>query len=234
MASQEEGYAFPEFLTDTEWLTQHLYDDDLRIVDTDVDAAYQRGHIPGAVLVPDNYEKDPANGVHILPPEKFAQMMEPLGIGDGTTVITYDNSRSLYAGRLWWTLKYYGHAEVKVLNGGWRKWVGEGRPISLHPASQVGGVKFTSRPDESLIITTDDLKEACARPDVVVWDVRTRAEHTGENPRRNKRPGHIAGAINLEWSEMVDEKAHTFKPAQEMRRILASGGITPDKHIVPH
>ena len=124
---QTGGYAFPEFLADTEWLAQHQNDDHLRIVDADTLAAYQRGHIPGAVLVPDNYQKDPAtNRVHILPPGKFAEMMESLGIGDDTTVVSYDNSRSLYAGRLWWALRYYGHKDVKVLNGGWRKWLGEG------------------------------------------------------------------------------------------------------------
>ena len=97
---EARGYAFPEFLADTEWLAERLHDGAVRIVDTDVAAAYQRGHVPGAELVPDNYEKDPDSGrVHILPPRKFAEMMESLGIGDDTMVVVYDNSRSLYAGR---------------------------------------------------------------------------------------------------------------------------------------
>ena len=90
----ERGYAFPGLLAETDWLAEHLHDDDIRIVDTDVEAAYQRGHIPVAVLIPDNYEKDPAtNRVHILPPGQFAEMMESLGIGDDTAVVAYDNSR---------------------------------------------------------------------------------------------------------------------------------------------
>ena len=150
--ARQEGYAFPEFLADTEWLAEHLDDGNIRIVDTDVAAAYQRGHIPGAVLIPDNYEKDPdTSAVHILPPQKFAEMMESLGIGDDTTVVAYDNSRSLYAGRLWWALSYYGHRNVKVLNGGWRKWVSEGRGIGLDPSRPPTGVRFTPRPDASLI-----------------------------------------------------------------------------------
>ena len=236
MADEEErGYAFPEFLVDAEWMVEHLYDDNVRIVDTDVDAAYQRGHIPGAVLVPDNYEKDAStNRVHILPPEKFAEMAESLGIGDDTTVVTYDNSRSLYAGRLWWALRYYGHHEVKVLNGGWRRWIGEGRPISLRPPHERAGVRFTARPDPSLIVTTEQLINMYDSPEVAVWDVRNREEYAGQNARRNARPGHIPGAKHLEWVEMVDETTHTFKPAEEMRRILGGKGITPEKEVVAH
>ena len=230
-----EGYAFPEFLAETEWLQSHLEDDDIRIVDTDVEAAYNRCHIPGAVLVPDNYEKDPeTDRVHILPPEKFAALMESLGIGDRTLVVAYDNSRSLYAGRLWWALQYYGHKQVKVLNGGWRKWIREGRPAAVEPPGPRQGARFTPRPDLSLIATTEELKSSYSQPKVAVWDVRGLEEYTGENARRNKRPGHIPGASHLEWLEMMDEETHTFKPAGEMRRLLEAKGITPDKEVVAH
>ena len=236
MAGREGGgYDFPKFLVDTVWLADHLEDDDVRIVDTDVTAAYQRGHIPGSVLIPDNYEKDPSsNRVHILPPEKFADTMESLGIGDDTFVVTYDNSQSLYAARLWWALCYYGHTRVKVLNGGWKKWVNEGRPISLDPPQTRSDVRFSAKADASLIITTDDLKQIYDRPGVVVWDVRSREEYTGENARHNRRPGHIPGATHLEWVEMIDEETHTFKPGDEMRRALESKGITPEKEVVAH
>ena len=234
MASQE-GYAFPEFLADTQWLAEHLGDPSIRIVDTDVAAAYHRGHIPGAVLVPDNYEKDPSTDrVHILPPQKFAEMMESLGIGDDTVVVTYDNSQSLYAGRLWWALQYYGHRDVKVLNGGWRKWITEGRAISIDQPEAGQAGPFTCRQEASLMATTDQLKELYDKPDVVVWDVRSRGEYTGDSPRHNKRPGHIPGARNLEWLEMIDAKTHIFKPAEEMRQILRSKGITPEKQIIAH
>ena len=233
--AEQEGYAFPEFLAETAWLAEHLHDTNIRIVDTDVEAAYLRGHIPGAVMVSDNYQKDPATErLHILPPEKFAEMMESLGIGDDTMVVAYDNSRSLYAGRLWWALRYHGHEKVKVLNGGWRKWLREGRPVSIDRPEERAGVKFTPRPDGSLIVTTEELKDARQRPDVLVWDVRSRGEYTGENPRHNRRAGHMPGATHLEWVDMMDEETHTFKPADEMRRILSSRGITPEREVVAH
>ena len=229
------GYAFPEFLADTEWLVRNLDDDDIRIVDTDVEAAYQRSHIPGAVLIPDNYEKDlDSDRVHILPPEKFAEMMESIGVGDDTLVVAYDHSKSLYAARLWWALRYYGHTNVRVLNGGWTKWVGEGRPISLHRPQAQEGLRFTPRPDDSLMATTEELKAIYDKPGVVVWDVRSRREYTGENTRGNRRAGHIPGATHLAWQEMIDECTHTFKPAEEIRRILGESGVTPEKEVVAH
>ena len=236
MADQGEGgYKHSEFLADPEWLAGHLDDENLRVVDTDVEAAYQRGHIPGAVLIPDNYEKDPSTDrVHILPPEKFARLMESLGIGDDTLVVAYDNSQSLYAARLWWALRYYGHTEVKVLNGGWRKWVTEGRQISFDRPQVRPGLRFSAKPDDPLIITTEGLKERYDIPDVVVWDVRSRGEYLGGNTRNNRRPGHIPGATHLEWLEMIDKETHTFKLAGEMRRILESNGISPEKEVIAH
>ena len=232
---QGGGYQFPEYLASTDWLEQHLYDDNIRIVDTDVLEAYRRGHIPGAVLVPDNYEKDPdTSRVHILPPGRFSETMQSLGIGDDTVVVAYDNSKSLYAGRLWWALRYYRHRDVKVLNGGWKKWVNEARPTSIERAEDRTGQRFTARPDASLMITTEELKAEYNRPEMVVWDVRSRGEYTGETARNNRRPGHIPGAKNLEWLEMIDEESHTFKPAEEMRRILQSNGIAPEKEVVAH
>lgn len=231
----QQRYVHPEYLVETDWLANHLSDDNLIIVDTDVAPAYQRGHIPGAALIPDNYEKDPStNRVHILPADKFAEMMESLGIGDDTLVIAYDNSRSLYAGRLWWALHYYGHTAVKVLNGGWKKWVTEGRPTSIAEPQPPRAAKFTPRTDPSLIVDTEELKEAYGKPDVTVWDVQTRGEYTGETTRNNKRPGHIPGAVHLEWSEMMDEATHTFKPASEIQRLLEANGITTQHEVFSH
>ncbi len=229
------GYAHPEYLADTQWLAEHLEDPDVCIVDADAIAAYQRAHIPGSVVLPDNYEKDPdTNHTNILPPDKFAHMLEALGIGDDTLVVAYDHSRSLYAGRLWWALNYYGHTNAKALNGGWKKWSEEGRPFSTAPAQAKNGAEFTARTDPSLMVTTDRLKEVYDHPEVVVWDVRNRGEYTGEAIRTNRRGGHIPGARHLEWSEMMDDRTHTFKSAQEMKQLLEERGITPEKEVLAH
>jgi thiosulfate/3-mercaptopyruvate sulfurtransferase len=227
-----EGFARPELLVEADWVDTHKNDPNLVIVDTDVEAGYLRGHIPGAVMVPDNYEKDPATGrVHIMPPDQFAAMCQGLGIGDDTLVITYDNNQSLYAARLWWALNYYGHTNVKVLNGGWRSWVREDRAISFDRPRPAASVKFTPRADDSLITRVDELKANCSLDDVVVWDVRSDGEYDGSNSRGNQRVGHVPGAAHLEWFNVMDRDTHRFKPASEIRRMLKEQGITPDKRV---
>ncbi len=150
--TQQEGYVHPEFVADTAWLAEHLEDGDLRVVDTDVTPAYQRGHIPGAVLVPDNFEKDPdTNRVHLMNSGQFKAMCQGLGIGDDTLVVTYDNGQSLTAARLWWALNTYGHSNVKVLDGGWRRWVSEGRAVSFASSPAASGVTFTLLPDDFML-----------------------------------------------------------------------------------
>ena len=226
------GFAHPEYLVDAEWVAGHLDDPDVVVVDGDVEAGYLRGHIPGAVLVPDNYEKDPDTGrVHILPPDKFAAMCQNLGIGDATLVVAYDNNQSLYAARLWWALNYYGHSNVKVLDGGWRRWVAEGRPIDFNRPAPRAGAAFTPQIDDSLMVKVDELKEACSLSDSLIWDVRSDGEYTGANDRGNQRAGHIPGAVHLEWFNVMERDSHRFKPAEEIRQMLDAKGITPDKAV---
>jgi len=227
-----QGYTRPEFLVDAAWVDGHKSDANVVIVDCDVDAAYNRGHIAGAVLVPDNFEKNPDTGrVNIMNPDQFAAMCQGLGIGDDTLVITYDNSQSLYAARLWWALNYYGHANVKVLNGGWRRWVSEGRQVDLARPPAATGVKFTPQANEAIMCRLDELKSSYNSPDVVVWDVRSDGEWDGSGDRGNKQKGHVPGAVHLEWFNMMDRDTHQFKPADEIRKILAEHGITPDKTV---
>ena len=227
-----EDYSHPEYLVDAAWLDGHKDDANVVVVDCDVDAAYGRGHIPGAVVVPDNFEKDPDTGrVHLMSPEQFKAMCERLGIGDDTLVITYDNSQSLYAARLWWALNTYGHASVKVLDGGWRSWVAESREVGLNRPAAAEGVNFTPNRDETLLVKVDELKEACSLDDSVIWDVRSDGEWDGSEARGNQRVGHVPGAIHLEWFNVMDRATHRFRPANEIRSVLAEAGITPEKKV---
>ncbi len=227
-----EGFAHPEYLVDAEWVAAHLDDPNVVVVDGDVEAGYLRGHIPGAALIPDNYEKDPDTGrVHILPPDKFATMCQNLGIGDDTLVVAYDNNQSLYAARLWWALNYYGHTNVKVLDGGWRRWVAERHPISFDRPAPRAAAAFTPNADESVMVKVEELKEACHLADALIWDVRSDGEYTGVNDRGNRRAGHIPGAVHLEWFNVMERDTHRFKPAAAIRQMLSDQGITPDKAV---
>ena len=227
-----EDYTHPEYLVDAAWVAAHKDDSNVVVVDCDVDAAYNRGHIPGAVIVPDNFEKDPDTGrVHLMSSEQFKAMCEGLGVGDDTLVIAYDNSQSLYAARLWWSLNTYGHANVKVLDGGWRGWIAAGSGVGVDRSSGAAGATFTPRRDESLLVKVDELKEACGLADAVIWDVRGDAEWDGSDSRGNQRVGHIPGAVHLEWFNVMDRGTHRFKPANEIKRVLSEAGITPEKKV---
>ena len=230
-------YPRPELLAETDWLAQHMNDANLRVVDCDEFPAYRRLHIPGAIgLKVHHYLKDPERPDHLMPPAMFEEVMSAHGIGSDTLVVAYDGSGGLYAARLWWALDYYGHTSCKVLNGGFHKWRDEGRPLTREQP-HIESARFRVRPGRDCLCTIDELKDAAGREGVVIWDVRSRAENTGEDPRQNKRGGHIPGAVHLEWLHLTvspPERSGLLLPAEEIRRRLASVGITPEKQVLAH
>ena len=232
----ETTFANPYYLADPAWLQAHVDAPDVVIVDLDAEAGYLRGHVPGALFLDNNYERNPETGwVDTFPPERFAAACQALGIGDDTLVVAYDNNMSLHAARFWWTLAYYGHRNVRVLDGGWRRWVSEGRPIAFDRAAPQGGAVFTPRVDHSVIATYDQVRAGCAvgganAGDTVIWDTRTAAEYSGA-ASRNNRPGHVAGAVHLDWMDLMDRATHRFKSPEELRQLLGDAGITPDKAV---
>ena len=226
------GFAHPEYLVDPAWVQSHWEDADVVVLDIDTEAGYSRGHIPGSVMLLDNYERNPETGlVHTFPPERFAATCQTLGIGDDTAVVAYDNNMSLSAARFWWVMNYNGHRNVKVLDGGWRRWACESWPVSFDRAVINQDVIFTPNIDKSLIVEMEEVLAGCSLPEVVNWDTRTSGEYDGTVNRRDQRKGHVAGAAHLEWSDLMNRDTHRFKSRQEMRFILDSHGITPDKAI---
>ncbi len=230
-------YPHVEYLADPAWLTAHRDDANLVVVDLDAEAAYLRGHIPGAVFLDNNYERNPETGwVDTMPPARFAAVCQELGIDDSTLVVAYDNSMSLHAARFWWTLIYYGHRSVKVLDGCWRRWVAEGGPIAFDRTAAPGSGAFTPRVDESLIVGLEEVQAGCSigggsASATIIWDTRTLGEFSGAVNRGNRRAGHIAGAVHRDWQELMDRDTHRFKPAAAVRQLLAEKGITPDKVV---
>ena len=224
------GYAHPEMLVDTEWLASHLNDANMVIVDCDLPDAYNRAHIPGAVNLGENHYIKGDGSVHVMAPEEASEFLGNLGIGDETLVVAYSGRHSIYAARLWWVLSYYGHMNVKVLNGGWRKWLAEGRSMSDRPSAPEPR-RFTPKVDPSLIVKADELKSAIGEEGTVIWDTRAADEYSGENSRGNKYSGHIPGAPHLEWSDVMDVESGEFRPAEEIRSMLSEKGVTPEQQV---
>jgi thiosulfate/3-mercaptopyruvate sulfurtransferase len=231
-----EGYARPELLAETDWLADQRDDPAIRIVDCDEFPAYQRLHIQGAIgLRVHHYLKGPANDIHLMGPDEFARTMSAHGIGSEHTVVAYDGMGGLYAARLWWALDYYGHSACKVLNGGFEKWLNEGRSVTRNQP-HVEKAEFEVHPGSDCMCSLDEMREAIGGEDTVIWDVRSRAEHTGEDPRQNKRGGHIPGAVHLEWLDLTAPpvRSGVLLAPEEMRRKLEAAGITPEKQVLVH
>ncbi len=226
------GYTRDDLLVEPSWLADRLENPGLRIVDCDVYEAYLRAHIPGAVGVSDNFFKDPNDRRYVMAADQFAETMARMGIGDDTEVVAYDASGLHFAPRLWWCLTYYGHGRIRLLNGGWQQWVAQGLPVS-YAETKPPRARFTPRPDESLRATIDDIRGAIDRPGAKIVDSRSLEEWTGENDRGNRRAGHIPGAVRVEWKDNIAGDMRV-KPADELRAMYESAGVTPDREIITH
>lgn len=225
-------YPGSEMLVDGEWLQARLGDPNVRIVDCDGAVAYRRAHIPGAAFSDKHPYKSSEDHRLVMGPEEFAAAMSELGIGGESEVVAYDSNAAVSAGRLWWCLSYYGHERVRVLDGGWPRWLAEGRPVTM-AESKPAPASFTPRVDESLLATGDYVLAALSRPDAVILDVRGEGEWDGTDARGNPRPGHIPGSVHLPHRlAMLAEEPEAFKDAAELRQLFESCGVTPDKEII--
>ncbi len=228
----DRGYARPELLAEPDWVRDHREDHQVRIIDCRGEQDYRAGHIPGAVwLGAHNWLKGP-DKVHVMSAEDFGALMGSRGVGNDALVIAYSASNSLPATRVWWVLNHYGHVGAKVLNGGWERWVAEGRPQSTDEPS-IEPRTFAARQDDRVVCRLDDLR--ARRDSFQIIDARADDEWTGAgNPHKNQRVGHIPGAIHLEWVRLVDPDHHTFKPADQLRAELDAAGVRPDRETVTH
>jgi thiosulfate/3-mercaptopyruvate sulfurtransferase len=225
-------------LVSTGWLSEHLNNPILRIIDVrwrsryengrgisfDDHEGYLAGHIPCAVFV--GMISDLSDPDHALPdmlasPKQFAEAMSRLGVGPETLVIAYDNMGfPLGSARLWWALNYYGHEKVRVLDGGLRQWQNERRPTST-AVPVVEPAKFEPRPRTGWLATKQDVIESLGRADTVLVDCLTRELYQGRGERHHwgQRSGHIPGAVNVPYLANIDP-ALTEASAAERERIL--------------
>lgn len=233
----------PGPLVSTEWLHAHLDAPNLRIVDvrglvkppTEPKPhyfasrhLYEAGHVPGAVFV--DWTRDIVDladpvPVQVASPQEYAAAMSRLGIGDETTVVAYDANVPFFAARLLWTLRYYGHPSVRVLDGGIGKWQAEGRPLEAtqphYPPAQ-----FTPRVMPDLRRTVDEVF-ADLHGATLLIDARSPAEFRGEESRA-ARGGHIPGAQNVFYGTFLAGPHKTFAPRDELRARFAEAGVDVD------
>lgn len=231
----QRGYADASIFVTTEWLAENLDDPAVRTVDTNYPEEFEKGHIPGAAGVVDHYYKTSLEDrTHIQGPEQFAQTMSSLGISNDTVVVAYDSHGGLYSLRLLWALRYYGHENARMLDGGLPKWVAEGRPVTTDVIAPAPG-KFIAREHREVFASKDDMLAAIDDRDTVILDVRSDAERDGSNKRGGKRGGYIPNSVHLEWVNFhTGGDVPVIKNADELRRILADVGVTPDKNVITY
>jgi thiosulfate/3-mercaptopyruvate sulfurtransferase len=242
-------------LVTTDWLADHLHDPDLRVVDIrgyvrktplgegrqraeylGAREEYDEAHIPGAVYVDwtrDITDPDDPVPVQVAPPERFARLMGSSGIGGDTRVVVYDHAGGQFATRLWWVLTYYGHDQVYVLDGGFRKWTAEGRPTTSEvPEPQPAA--FTPRPRPEWRREAKDVLAASERGDAFILDARDEGQYTGEVARGEGRAGRIPGAKHLHADSLLDPESGTFLPDEELAKRLQEAGVPEDKEIIAY
>ena len=233
-------YARPDLLIEPDWLAEHATDADVRIIDCASVEAYRRAHIPGAVQLPVHFyikDEDPEgsdHGTFVMKLPAFEALMGDLGVNKDTTVITYDDNNALVASRLWWVLNFYGHHNVKVLNGGWHRWLAEDRPVTFH-ATRPPQRTFQAKPVENIHASSEDLLLSYDDPACQVLDARSDGEWEGSNKRGNKRAGHVPNAKHLEWTRFVETTdTRRFLPADQIEALLKSAGISRDKPTITY
>jgi thiosulfate/3-mercaptopyruvate sulfurtransferase len=221
-----------EFLVNTDWLAAHLDDPAVRIVDTRKGDVYPTAHIPNAVHIGGSpFLRDQGD---VIGPAAFAGLISGLGIGTTTMVIAYDDGNNLFGGRLWWALNYYGHRQVRVLDGGFDAWIAEGRARedtirTAYPA------EFEPRRKDQWIADSAYVEASIGNPDRVILDVRGAEEWNRlEAPEGSTPPGHIPGAVHLVWSDVIDTTTMRFKSQPRLREMFENLGIRNDQEIIPY
>ena len=234
------AYAHPEMLVDTAWVAAHSRDPNVRLVEVDVDtAAYEEGHIPGAIAW--NWTTELCDTVQrdIIPKDAFEQLMMGSGVDNGTQVILYGDNNNWFAAWALWQMKIYGHQDVRLMNGGRKKWIAEGRELTKQVPEVTQTTYKAQAPDLSLRAFLPEVQQAMTNKTAALVDVRSPKEYTGEIlappglPETCQRGGHIPGAKSIPWGEACNEDG-TFKSANELQALYQGRGITADRPVVAY
>ena len=236
----DNGYAKAVLVT-TEWLAEHLDDDGLVVAEVDENPdLYEEGHIPGALKL--HWREDLQDPVErdVVDRETFEQLLGQRGIGTDTAVVLYGDKNNWFAAYAYWYLKIYGHADVRILDGGRQKWIDEGRELVTEVPSLEAQEYQAQERDESIRAYRDQVREWIDGQEVALVDVRSPAEYSGEliappgyEQEGAQRAGHIPTAASIPWASAVRDDG-TFKPAEELRELYGAKGVGPDAPVTAY
>ena len=234
------NYAHPELLVSTEWVAQHGKDRNVRIVEVDVDTnAYNEGHIPGAIAWAWNTQLSDTIRRDILSKDALESLLSESGIANEGTVVLYGDNNNWFAAWALWQLKLYGHKDVRIVNGGRKKWLAEGRELSTAVSKYPQTTYRAAAADLSLRAFLPQAQAASREASAVLVDVRSPQEFTGEIlappglPETCQRGGHIPGARNIPWSKACNDDG-TFRPFDELKSLYAAEGVDGSKPVIAY
>lgn len=235
--------SFPGPVVDDVWLADHLEDELIRIVDATVHLPdtgrnareeYQQAHIPGALFFDFDRISDPDNPLpRKFPPEaRFASEVGQLGIDNKTHVIAYDTPGLYSAARVWWLFRQYGYDNVSILDGGFKHWQAQGRPVASGDVG-VEPRRFTPGAPRDLFADWQHVLRISGYAGEQLIDARTPGRFSGAEADRypGTRNGHIPGSINLYWADLLDPQSRKLLPVSQIREKLTAAGITWDRPV---
>ena len=228
----------PSVLVTTDWVAQHATDAGVRVVEVDVDtAAYDQGHIPGAAGWNWTTELCDTLVRDIVPVNKLEQLLGGTGIDNKTAIVLYGDNNNWFAAWAFWQLKVYGHEDVRIMDGGRKKWVAEGRELTT-AAPQIQKKTYKAKTaDMSLRAFLPEVQAAVAGRNAALVDVRSPDEFTGKIlappglPETCQRGGHIPGAKSIPWGKNCNDDG-TFKSFDDLKSLYAAQGVTDDQAVI--
>lgn len=244
-----DGFMHPEFLVETDWLAGHP--DDVVVLDCtthlipDPKTTYvvkpgredfERGHIPGAQFCDVSRDvSDTTSKLNFMRPgpDEFAAAMRRFGVGNATKVVTYSTANPWWATRVWFLLREFGHDNAAVLNGGWQKWIAEGRPVETGLGTSRPAGDFTVRAVRNLMVGKETVLAAVGDGGICTLNALLPAQHQGSGGNSYGRPGRIAGSVNVPAAHLLDPATNTFLPAAELRRRLGAVGAL-DRPVIAY
>ena len=229
-----------DVLVETQWVEDHLGDDSIRIVEVDENPAlYAEAHIPGAIGL--DWKKDLQDPVKrdFLAPQEFGELLGSRGVSNDHQIVLYGDRNNWFAAYTYWYLKYFGHDNVRLMNGPREKWISEGRPTTTEVPSYEPQTFTASGPDESIRARRDEVLEKLGGGASLV-DVRSPQEFSGElvamagyEQEGAQRSGHIPGAASVPWAQAVKEDG-TFKPADQLQELYRAKGVLDGGEIIAY
>jgi thiosulfate/3-mercaptopyruvate sulfurtransferase len=234
----EDGYAKPVLVT-TDWLVEHLNDENLVVAEVDENPdLYEEGHVPGAIKL--HWRDDLQDPVErdLVEKDAFEQLLGERGISNDTTLVLYGDKNNWFAAFAYWYLKIYGHQDVRILDGGRQKWLDEGRELSTEVPERAPATYTARERDETIRAYRDAVLGSIGKDALV--DVRSPQEYSGEliaapgyEQEGAQRAGHIPSAQSIPWAQAVKDDG-TFKSAVELRDLYGAKGITADRQVTAY